>query len=227
LIYSKTIAENITNKIEEVFMKKKLFFYLGLTTACIGLTGCASYRAAPLNPLYISQTTVESSTETKANDSILVVARAFDRNDCKRFLDRDVLKKGFQPVQLYIENNSCKSFLFSLDRISLPFARPEEVAHSVHTSTVGRALGYGIPGLLIAWPLIIPAVIDGLKSSEANEALDTDFYHKTASSDRIINPHSHFNRILFVPAGEYQPNFIVTLIDQESKKEKTFAITAN
>ena len=109
--------------------------------------------------------------------------------------------------------------------MSSPHASPEEVARTVHTSTLGRILGYGIPGLVIVWPLIIPAVVDGIKSSEANEALDMDFYTKTAS-DRMIAPHSNFNRLVFVPYGEYQSNFTLTLIDQESKKEKTFAVTA-
>jgi hypothetical protein len=107
---------------------------------------------------------------------VKVAAKAFDKMDCKRYLDRDVIKKGYQPVQLFIQNNSDKNYLLSLNRLSLPYVRPEEVARTVHTSTMGRILGYGIPGIVIAWPLIIPAVVDGVKSSEANEALDKDFY---------------------------------------------------
>lgn len=184
------------------------------------LSGCASYNAAPLNNL--SSDVMLSSYEAK-NSDVLVTAKAYDKLDCKRYLDRDVISKGYQPIQLYIQNNSDRSYSFSLNRIDLPYARQEEVAGKVHTSTVGRILGYGVPGVIILWPLIIPAVVDGIKSADANEALDYDFSSKIAR-DQIINPHSHFNKIIFVPVSDFQQSFNVTLIDQESNKPKTFRV---
>src|ERR1700690_3137595 len=141
------------------------------------LSGCATYHATSLNTL--SSEMMIQATHSKSND-VKIIAKAFDKVDCKRYLDRDVIQKGYRPIQLYIQNNSDKSYEFSLHRLSLSSASSEEVARSVHTSTVGRVLGYGIPGLVIAWPLVIPAVVDGIKSTEANEALDRDFYAKTA-----------------------------------------------
>ncbi len=113
--------------------------------------------------------------------------------------------------------------MFSLNRISLSAARPEEVAEKVHTSTVGRAAGYGV-GALFLWPLAIPAIVDGIKSSDANDALDNDFSAKVAH-DQVIFRHSHFNKIIFVPVNEYQPAFKVTLIEQDSNKPKIFNVT--
>src|ERR1700722_1480979 len=118
------------------------------------LTGCASYNATSLRALS-SDAVFSSSVEQKKD--IIVVGKAFNKADCKRYLDRDVLAEGYQPVQLYIENNSEKDYVFSLSKISIPFARPEEVAEKVHTSTVGRAVGYGV-GALFIWPLAIPAI---------------------------------------------------------------------
>ena len=159
-------------------------------------------------------------------ETILISAKAFNKSDCKKYLDRDVLKKGYQPVQLYIQNNSDKSYLFSLNRVSLSCARPEEVAEKVHTSTVGRAAGYGAAAWFTCGLLAIPAVVDGVKSSQANEALDNDFSAKTAR-DQTILPHSHLNKLIFVPVNEYQQMFSITLIEQESNKPKTFNIVAN
>lgn len=187
------------------------------------LSGCASYKAAPLSSL--SSEAVYSSSSKKSSD-IFIAAKTFDKTDCKRYLDRDVISKGYQPIQLYIQNNSDRSYSFSLSRIDLPFARQEEVADKVHTSTIGRILGYGIPGVIILWPLLIPAVVDGIKSSEANDALDCDFSAKIAR-DQTINPHSLFNKIIFVPASDFQQSFNVTLIDQESNKPKMFNVCAS
>jgi len=187
------------------------------------LSGCASYNAAPLNNL--SSDIMRSSYETKTTD-VLVTAKAYDKHDCKRYLDRNVIAKGYQPIQLYIQNNSDRSYSFSMNRIDLSYARQEEVASKVHTSTVGRILGYGVPGVIILWPLIIPAIVDGIKSSESNQALDNDFSSKIAR-DQTINPHSHFNKIIFVPVGDFQPSFNVTLIDQQTNKPKTFNVATS
>lgn len=205
-------------------MKTKLFSSVVISSAAtLFLTGCASYNAASLNSLS-PEVFFQSSASGKKED-VVIAAKVFNKMDCKRYLDRDVLNKGYQPLQLCIQNNSDKSYAFSLNRISLPCVRSEEVAEKVHTSTIGRVLGYGIPGLLIAWPLVIPSIVDGIKSSEANEMLDSDFSSKTAR-DQIISPYSQFNKVIFVPKGEYQSSFVITIVDLESNQPKSFNITA-
>lgn len=183
------------------------------------LAGCASYRASSLNTLTSDAMTLASPEQ----EDLVVVAKAFNKSDCKRYLDRDVIAEGYQPVQLYIENKSDKNYAFALNRVSLACAAPEEVAEKVHTSTVGRATGYGVASLFL-WPLAIPAIVDGVKSSQANDSLDVDFSSK-AARDQVIQPHSYFNKLLFVPRSEYQPSFTVTLVDQNAKT-KTIAVKA-
>ncbi len=207
-------------------MEKKYVCFLmaGITL----LTGCASYNAPPLSNLTVEcvktcpQQAEEGVCEDAATD-VIVAAKQFDRVDCMRFLDRDVLAKGYQPIQLYIQNNSGKSYRFSLNRLELPCATANEVAQKVHTSTVGRAVGYGV-GALFLWPLAIPAIVDGIKSAKANDALDCDFAAKTAR-DQTIAPHSYFNKIVFVPLQDYQPCFNVVLMDLESNQPEAFPVT--
>ena len=198
---------------------KCLFIPASLTVLI--LSGCASYHAASLNTL--SNETIASAHIS--DEPVLVAAKAFSKADCKRYLDRDVLEKGYQPVQLYIQNNSDKSYLFSLNRVGMSCARPEAVAEKVHTSTVGRAAGYGAAALVL-WPMAIPAVVDGVKSAHANEALDNDFDAK-AARDQAIAPHAHFNKLLFVPVSEYQQAFVLTLIEQGTNQPKTFNVFAD
>ncbi len=184
------------------------------------LAGCASYESQPLSNL-----TLETVPAAEKKEDIVAVAKTFDKSECKRYLDRDVIAEGYQPVQLFIQNNSDKNYLFSLNRMSLPFARSEEVADKVHTSTVGRAVGYGAAALIL-WPFAIPAVVDGVKSAQANDNLDIDFSAKTAR-DQTIAPHSYMNKIVFVPRGQYQQQFTVTLMDQATNEPKVLNITAN
>lgn len=198
---------------------KKRIYLVPSILLLLSVTSCASYSASPLcNP---SPDLIHTAT---GNDGIIAVSKTFSKEDCNRFLDRDVISEGYQPVQLYIQNDSNKSYIFSLNRISLPTARPEEVAEKVHTSTAGRAAGYGA-GALILWPLAIPAVVDGISSSQANDALDNDFSAK-AARDQVIFPHSRLNAIVFVPVHGYQDAFTLTLMDQDSNQPKTFSLVS-
>ncbi len=194
-------------------MKSKMSF---LVIAAL-LAGCASYESEPLSNLMIETPAVK--------EDVVVVAKSFDRADCQRYLDRDVIEEGYQPVQLFIQNNTDKNYTFSLNRMTIPCARSEEVANKVHTSTVGRAVGYGAAALVL-WPFAIPAIVDGMKSAKANKNLDIDFSSKTAR-DQTIAPRSHYNKLIFVPRNEYQSNFSVTLIDQETAEPKTLTVSAS
>jgi hypothetical protein len=183
--------------------------------------GCASYQATPLTTL--------STESVQPREGITISAKSFDTAACQTYLDRNVIRKGFQPVQIFIQNSSDQSYMFTLGNITLAHATPERVADTVHTSTVGRVLGYGLPGILLPipfLPLVIPSVVDGIKSMEANQALDNDFASK-AAKDQIIPAHSSFNKIVFVPVSEYQQKFEVTLIEKESGKTKTFNVVAS
>ena len=193
---------------------KKLCLKLGSASLLL-LSGCASYKAAPITPIL--------TTISKNNQDVTIIAKKFSKQDCQKFLDRDVMAKGYQPVQLFIQNNTDKNYVFSLDRLGLVHTNASDVAKRVHTSTVGRAVGYGVGGLFL-WPLFIPAVVDGIKSSEANESLDRDFLDK-AASDQIISAHSSFNKLIFVPTNECPSTFSLTLIDATTSQAEPFVIS--
>lgn len=200
-------------------MKRKLF--AAFPILAVTLCACANYRADSLNNL---QTAAIYSTAPKA-EGVHVIARAFDAADCKRYLDRNVLAKGYQPIQLCIRNDTDESYVFSLDRISLSHTRPEVVAETVHTSTVGRAVGYGAAALII-WPFAIPAILDGVWSAQANEALDIDFSSKSAR-DQVIYPHTCMNKLIFVPASSYQPQFRMELMEEDTQRLVPLDVTVS
>ncbi|MEI6242957.1 MAG: hypothetical protein WCP39_06095 [Chlamydiota bacterium] len=197
-------------------------FGVVVLVSIIFLSGCASYNACALNnltPVFVQKST---GNNTGISNDVVVIGKIFNKADCKKYLDRDVIAEGYQPIQLFIQNSSPKNYVFSLIRISIPCVRPEEVAEKVHTSTAGRATAYGL-GALLFWPLAFPAIIDGLKSSDANKNLDNDFSSKTAR-DQVIGAHSYLNKLIFVPANEGLSNFTVTLMDQESGELKELQV---
>lgn len=173
------------------------------------LSGCARYDATTLCAF--------SSDLTQDTLGISVAAKAFSKEDCKQYLDRNVICKGYQPIQIYIENTTDSSYLFSTSRISLPIAPPDEVAQKVHSSMVGRIAGYGAAAVLASPFIAVPGIIDGFISVKANKTLDQDFQSK-AARDCVILPYSHANMILFVPKKSFKDTFSVTLVDEKTNK---------
>ena len=192
------------------FMQSKISSLLGLLgcIAILGFSGCARYKAKQFRR---PQRTI---TVPSKEQSISMTHRVFTKSDCRKYLDRPVIKKGYQPVYISITNHSNANLFFSKENISLPCATTEEVAQAVHTSTKGRAIGYGLPGL-VCWPFLIAAVVDGIGSAEANQQLDIDFAYKTIN-DQIINPHSAIHGLIFVPRECFDNNFTLTVVDPNS-----------
>jgi len=188
-------------------IRKLVLSTLGVV-ALVGLSGCAHYRARPLRPLRAAQGTQEQT--------ISLDYEVFNAYDCKRYLDRNTLAQGYQPIQITFVNNTDHHFIVSPQGFSFGCASSREVANTVHTNTVGRAVGYGVAGLFI-WPFIIPAIVDGLGSSRANEELDADFAHKTLRG-QTVKPYGTANGIVFVGCDEFDGDFDMTVTDSANNE---------
>ncbi|MFH1254312.1 MAG: hypothetical protein V1646_02665 [bacterium] len=186
------------------------------------ITGCARYSAQPLNRIKTVNPHKQDGTE-KPEKAISLAYNVYDKWDCKKYLNRDVLAKGYQPVQITITNNSDRYINFSKENISLPTVSAVDVAKKVHTSTMTRVVSYGVAGLFL-WPFFIPAIVDGVKSSQANQRLDEDFAKKELA-DQIISPYNTINGLIFVPKNEFSRDFTITAVDVE--KRVRFALNSN
>ncbi len=172
----------------------------------VGLSGCARYKVKPLKMLARASKTEESS--------ISFDYELFSVSDCKKYLDRNPIKKGYQPIQIAFTNNTNRHFSISKKSFSIACIDAQEVAETVHTNTVGRAVGYGVAGFFV-WPFIIPAIVDGIGSAKANEQLDDDFMRKELRS-QTIKPHTTINGLIFVSCDDdIDETFTLTVTDQK------------
>lgn len=174
-------------------------------------SGCARYRSKPLHKLGYDQFTRSS------NKDVTFSFHAFSIDESKKFLGKDVIKAGYQPVHITLVNTSSHYLSFSPDRISLPTVSAEKVAKTVYDSTAGRAVGWGIAGLIV--PIfLIPAIVDSSWSYEANQQLELDYMVKGAQ-EKLIGPNMVLNGVIFVPVEDYKDLFTITLIDEESSEK--------
>jgi len=198
-------------------MKKMLMPLLCLVFPALAFTSCAKYESASLETI-----TTEFAPLTEQVDDVAIACKALSKQDCKRYLGRDLIKKGYQPVQITVNNQSNKYLLFSPNSISLPCASAEAVASKVHTSTAARTASYSV-GSLFFWPLAIPAVIDGCGSKTANRELDND-YHAKIAKDQVLQPYSTLNTLIFVPCDSWEDHMDLTLVDKSTSAPLRFSV---
>jgi len=67
----------------------------------------------------------------------------------------------------------------------------------------------------------VPAVVDGVGSSQANTQMDIDFAAK-ALKDTVVLPFMTANGVIFVPTSDYKPSLIINLVDKETKEKLSF-----
>jgi len=186
-------------------------------SSLIFLAGCAEYTASSLTTL-----PVEFSVEKGKTEKVFVSWKIFDRKDSETYLGRDLIAKGYIPVQMTIINDSRDPMYLNSNNFSIPLPSTNQVAEKVHTSTAGRVIGWGAPGLLV-WPLLIPAIYDGICSQEANSSLDTDYLEKTVK-EHVIQPHTCFNGVVFVPEQQFGQPLEMYLVNQRTSEKLSYSL---
>jgi hypothetical protein len=167
----------------------------------------------------------QSAIQSRPNANVLVTWKIFDQQDSKIYLGRDLISEGYIPIQMTIRNNSADPMYLNPSNFSIPLPPINEVANKVHTSTAGRVVGWGAPGLLL-WPLLIPAIYDGIKSKEANAALDADYLAK-GIREQTIQPHSSFNGVLFLPKQMANQSLEMFLVNQRTNEKVPCPLISN
>ena len=197
-------------------MKRVPCFTIGMILVAVTfVAGCAGYKAVSIPKLQ-----PEFAVNAQKQNDVWVAVHVLTADDCHRYFDYDIIGEGYQPIQIAVDNQSKEIWLLAKDGISQPSVPPEEVAQKCHRSTVGRATAYGV-GALILWPLAVPAIVDGVKSSNANTRMDSDFAAK-GLQDTVIQPFNNMSGIIFVPVAECRPDLTINLINRQTHDKLSF-----
>jgi len=149
----------------------------------------------------------------KEQRGIQMAYKVYDDFESKIYLDRDLISRGFQPVQLTIQNNTASTFLLGKEDVSLPLASASSVAWSISKSAIPRSIGYKVLGFIF-WPFMIPGTIDSIKTYSTHRDLKRDFAAKSIKkTQEVILPFSTMHRVMFVEKDKYEEDFSVTLFN--------------
>lgn len=158
---------------------------------------------------------VGSMLEPFAQEGIHISAKAYSVRDSIVYLDRDLLYRGLQPLQVTIQNNTGRSYFLSNSGVDLLNVPPKAIARKITQSAIPRSIALRIAGFFF-WPIIIPATIDSVITMKTHFNIKRDYYAKSIKDrPELIVPYSTVNRIIFLPADQMTDTF--TLYLQEPK----------
>jgi hypothetical protein len=184
-----------------------------LCMACllVLLPNCAKYEPEHLR---------KPAGQTKKKQGIEITKYVFNEDDCLKYFDRKIVKKGYQPIQLFIKNNSNKTLFLKSDDITLPLVPVKNVSLKLHRDISWKITKYFLIGGP-AW-----AALEGYRSHEVNKKIDADFVNKALSDKDIIKikPNKICNRVMFVTKENYESHFDVTLTDKKSNNKIKFTV---
>ena len=199
-------------------IKKKLFIpFFAITGFLVILTGQGNISS--LSPL----PTLFSGKELFAEeDRVRILVKSLDTEESKKYLKSDLLKAGYTPLQITIENQSSDPYLITPESISLPLISPKEIAGLVKKSALPASIGLKIAGFLF-WPLSIPSTMHGIKTMQSYKILKKDLLIKSVKEE-LIAPYTTMNRVFFVKTEVQQEEFTVSLVNQETLETKLFSV---
>lgn len=188
-----------------------------LVVGCMALSGCATYHAGRL-----PSSDVGTFSNMQDQDGLKVAVKFFDARESKQIFGVGKVHNLYQPVYIAIDNRTKAPYQFakgtSINKQSIP---AEEVAKNCGFSTVGRATTYGVAGLFI-WPLLIPAVVDGVGSAQANQKMESDYTYKEIKDDRV-QPNGLLNGVIFVDKMKAGEEFVIRLQNTSNNEIKLFS----
>ena len=183
----------------------------------------AEYQAhVPQVPQFVG-----SVIEPFRGEGVYIQAKAYSRDESKAYLSRDLVKKGYQPVQVTIQNNSQNAFFLSEEGVDIEQASPGKVARRISYEGIPKSIALKVASFFF-WPFLIPSAIDSAITLKHHFNMKSDYYAKSVKEEgEIIPPYSSVHRILFVPAEHFEEEFTLYLMDQNSGRFHSFRVLIN
>lgn len=197
-------------------MKKGfLISLLGCACLCLGMSQKGSQGMDWQMPPMIKEFLAEE-------DHVKLSIKPLTAEESKKYLKKDLLDKGYQPVEVTIENGSSDPYSFSPNSVSLPLIEGKSIAKKLFRSAIPRSICFRIAGLFF-WPISIPGTIDGVLTNKSYRKLKKQLQSKSVREE-VIAPYSSVHRIFFVSSKDCEGSFDVTLENQETLESRVFHV---
>lgn len=201
---------------------KKSFFYYASVSILAGLCLSMGWYHHYIRHLTSITPTCMAAFAPEQKD-IDIHVRALSSSESKHLLGHNLPGKGIQPLHITIENNSPNAYAICPNYIDLDYVEIGSLVSELHKSALPRSVAFKVLGFLF-WPFMIPGTLDTIHTVHSYKSLKRDYIAKSVK-DETVPVYSTVNRILFVPEKDFKDQFTVTLMDKETQRFESFAIS--
>lgn len=151
---------------------------------------------------------------------ILLAVKKLSPHECLQLFGVNVIRCGYQPVQITITNFSEDVAYISPTYISLPVTSPKKVAKNCHWKTSELVTGAGALACVFYWPALIPTAYCGMLMQENNSRISKNIVKQDMVQcwDNItVLPSENISRIIFVATHLFSDDFYITIHSAKNK----------
>lgn len=145
--------------------------------------------------------------------------RAFTAKDCKEILKaKNLIKKGYQPIQITVTNNSDTSISISSENFTLSCLSVDEVTEVLYQMYRQRSLNLGIAGcFVVGFPLIIPSIVRSYHADDYHNQIRKNLTEKSLQA--TVLPGATASGLIFVQRKDFRSDFSLNLNNKNNASQ--------
>lgn len=204
-------------------MKFRLLKSCVVVAILIFLAGCG-----PRDTRYMPKVNAgKSAVVASHKGDVVVTAHLMSRSECDTYFGFDVIKEGYRPLVLKIDNAGLHSYTLRPSYIPLPRVSGKEISYHMHYDTYQRVVWLAIPSLLFVWELIPFVVVPyGLACRHYNSKTTRNIRKNTLRRTETLHiaPHEKLEKFIFVPDNAFVPQFDLKLHNETLGTVEVFRV---
>jgi hypothetical protein len=164
------------------------------------------------------------------DQGIKISIQAFTHQECIHFFKTNLIKKGFRPLIMHIENKTLNTYRFShfkssLTNSSLSLAPIKKIAQGLNFNILLLTSTTFVASLAL-YAQFIPVILAATFAMMRYNTAITTFLEKNCFDDAVelkILPYQTVSKLIFFHESEFTSNFEINFLE-ETKKLITFNV---
>lgn len=161
-------------------------------------------------PLAKKATTQVMNLKEAFLDPVTFSYRVLTAKECKECLNaKNLIKKGYQPIQITVTNNSDKTISISSENFSLPCVSADEVTEVLYQSRRKQSRNLGIAGIFCGWTLMVPSIVRSYGADDYHSEMHKSLTEKSLQA--AVLPGATASGLVFVKRKDFRSDFSLSL----------------
>ena len=185
------------------------------------LVGCG-----PQNTRYFPHLNRDKTISAGKND-VIVSVHMLSHQDCDNYFGIDVIRQGYRPLMLTIENRSSDTYVLRPSYFVLPRVSGKEISRLMHYDTYRRMAWLTIPALIYFWEAIPLLIVPyGFSCKHYNDKTTRNIRKKTWGRSEVLTiaPYETVQKFIFVVNAAFASTLEIKLYNETTQKLETYTI---